>query len=66
LNIQFVQLCSAPKIFSCCMTMCPPTKLQVFANFRPPKNITTLYPPPNTVWIYLCQNIFCSPSWKWS
>jgi hypothetical protein len=27
------------------MIMCPPTKLQVFANFRPQKNITTLYPP---------------------
>jgi histone-lysine N-methyltransferase SETMAR len=26
--------------------MCPPTKLQVFANFLPPKNVTTLYHPP--------------------
>ena len=26
--------------------MCPPTKLQVFAFFWPPKNVTTLYPPP--------------------
>jgi hypothetical protein len=26
--------------------MRPPTKLQVFANFDPPENVTTLYQPP--------------------
>jgi hypothetical protein len=26
--------------------MGPPTKLQVFANFWPPKNVTTFYQPP--------------------
>jgi len=28
------------------MIMCPPTKLQVFANFRSKKKVTTLYQPP--------------------
>ena len=45
---QFVQLRSALEIFSCCMIMRPPTKMQVFTNFLPPKNVTTLYHPPNT------------------
>ena len=31
--------------FSCCTIMRLPTKLQVFANFWPPKNITTIYHP---------------------
>jgi len=29
----FVQLLSAVEILCCCMIMCTPTKLQVFANF---------------------------------
>jgi hypothetical protein len=32
--------------FSCCKIMRPSTKLQLFANFWPPKNVTSLYLPP--------------------
>jgi hypothetical protein len=42
----FVQQRSALEIFSCCTIMRPPTKLQVFANFLPPKKVTTLYHSP--------------------
>jgi hypothetical protein len=47
--------------FSCSTKMRPPTKLQVFANFWP-KNMLQPFMTPRT----LRQNIFCSPSWKWS
>jgi hypothetical protein len=57
----FVQLCSALKIFSCCTMMCLPTKLLVFANFRPQKMLQSFI-TPSTLKIYLCQAIFCSPS----
>jgi len=53
------------RYFSCCTIMRPLTKLQVFANFWPPKNITNLY-HSRTLQIYLWQTIFSFPSWKWS
>jgi len=49
--------------FFCCTIMRPPTKLQVFANFRP-KIILQPFITPRTLQIYLRQSIFCSPSWK--
>jgi hypothetical protein len=53
------------RFFSCCTTMCLPTKLHVFVNFWHKKMlqpfIFTL-----TVQIYIRQTILCSPSWKWN
>ena len=40
------------------------TKLQVFANFWPQKNFTTLYHPHRTLQVYLRHIIFCSPKLK--
>ena len=40
-----MQLCSALEIFSCCMIMRPPTKLQVFANFWPQKMLQPFITP---------------------
>ena len=50
---------------SFCKIKHPPTKLQVFANFLPQKMLQPII-TPSTLQIYLCQTIFCSPSWKWS
>jgi hypothetical protein len=48
----------------------PPTKLQVFANFWPKKDMKPFIPPPGALHLYLRQIIFCSPglnlSWKLS
>jgi hypothetical protein len=41
--------------------MCPPTKLQVFANFLPKKMLQPFI-TPRTLQIYLRQTIFCPPS----
>jgi hypothetical protein len=51
------------EIFSCCTVMHPPTKLQVFVNFWPPKKCYNHLSPPNTLQIYLLQTIF-SPKLK--
>jgi hypothetical protein len=78
--IGFVQLHSAPEIFTCCTIVHPPTNLQVFANFWPQKMLQLFVTPyfevrhpccvnqikSVTLQIYLSQTIFCSPSWKWS
>ena len=45
--------------------MRPPTKLQVFGNFWT-QNMLQPFITPRTLQSYLRQNIFCSPSWKWS
>jgi hypothetical protein len=43
--IQRVHLIASPLEFLFYTIMRPPTKLQVFANFWPQKNVTTLYSP---------------------
>jgi hypothetical protein len=52
---------AALEIFSFCTIMRPPTKLQVFAHFDPPKMLQPLI-TLRTLQIYLRKTIFCSPS----
>jgi len=52
----FVQLRSGLEIFTCCTIMRPPTKLQLFVNFLPPKMLQPFIRPRN-LQIYLRQNI---------
>ena len=55
----FVQLRSTLEIFFCCTIMRPPTKLQVFTNFWPPKT-SQPFITLRTLQIYFRQTIFSS------
>jgi hypothetical protein len=61
LRIPKEDFCS--RDFFYCKIMRPPTKLHVFANFLPPKNVTTLYHPSYAPDLSPLD-YFCSPNLK--